>query len=59
MSIYQSIYDLINTYVYGGLIEVGSYQELVAILFSTGACLFMMSLPFLVVWRVIKMIMGA
>lgn len=58
MNIYQSIYDLINTYVYGGEIVAGSYMELVAILFSTAACLFLMALPFIVVWRIIKLITG-
>lgn len=58
MNIYQSIYDLINTYVYGGEIVAGSYTELVAIAFSTAACLFLMALPFIVVWRIIKVIAG-
>lgn len=48
MSIYQSIYDLFNTYIYGGLIQSGSYEELVCILISTIACLFAFSLPFMV-----------
>lgn len=58
MSIYDNIYNLIATYVYGGDIAAGSFEELVCIFFSTGACLFMVSLPFLVVWMVLKMIVG-
>ena len=58
MSIYQSLYDLINTYIFGGLIATGSYQELVAILFSTLGCVFLISLPFMVVWKVVKTILG-
>ena len=58
MSIYDSIYNLFNTYVYGGNIVVGSHQDLVATLMSTIAVVFMVSLPFLVVWKVIKLIMG-
>ena len=58
MSIYQSIYDLLNQYVFGNTIVVGSHQDLVATLISTAAVIFMVSLPFLVVWRVIKLIVG-
>lgn len=58
MNIYQSIYDTINTYVFGNSIIAGSYQELVTIFFSTTACLFVMALPFVVVYKVIKMLVG-
>ena len=56
MSIYENIYNLMNEYVYGNTIVEGSFEELVAILFSTGACLFMVALPFLVVWKVLTFI---
>lgn len=58
MSIYQSLYDLINTYIFGSSIVAGSFQELVAILFSTFGCVFLVALPFMVVWRLIKLIVG-
>lgn len=54
-NIYQALFDLINTYVYGGSVVVGSYQELVCIFVSTAATLFMIALPFLVVWRFIRL----
>lgn len=54
MNIYQILYDLLVTYVYGGSIVVGSYQELVAILFSTIGCLFVVALPFIIVYMVIR-----
>lgn len=54
-SIYQTCYDLVVTYMYGA-VESGSYHELVAILFSTAATLFVMCMPFLVVWRILKML---
>lgn len=54
-NIYQALFDLINTYVYGGSVVAGSYQELVCIAVSTAATLFMIALPFLVVWRFIRL----
>lgn len=56
MNIYQSCYDLINTYIYGGQIVQGSYMELVAILTATTATLFLFALPFTIVWKLIKTI---
>lgn len=58
MSIYQSIYDLINTYIFGGLIETGTYTELVTILLSTTACIFVFAIPFIIVWKVITFVTG-
>lgn len=53
MNLYQSLYDLLNTYVYGGTIAQGSFEELVAILFATLGCLLLVVLPFVVIYRVI------
>lgn len=58
MSIYQSIYDLINTYVFGNAIVVGTYQDLVTIILSTIACVYLVALPFLVVRKLLSMIGG-
>lgn len=58
MSVYQSLYDLISTYIFGGNIVANSYQELVTILISTCGCIFLISIPFLIVWKIIKVIMG-
>lgn len=55
MSIYQNIYNLIANYVFANAIDVGSNAELVCMLVSTIACLFVIALPFLVVWRVIRL----
>lgn len=57
MSIYQSIFDLIHTYIYGGA-TLTADMNLVATLLSTCACVFCFALPFMVVWKVIKLIMG-
>lgn len=53
MSIYNTCYDLVAQYVYGG-VDVGTYQELCCIAVATIACLFMFSLPFVVVWFIIR-----
>lgn len=53
-NIYQTCYDLINTYVFGGTVVANTYQDLICIAFSAAACIFLMSLPFLLVWIIIK-----
>jgi hypothetical protein len=56
VNIYQTLYDLLNTYVYGGTVLPDTYQDLVLIGFSTFATLFVMSLPFLVCWHLVKFV---
>lgn len=55
MSIYQSIYNLIQTYIFGGL-ELTATQTLVTELYSLGACLFMISIPFLFILFIVIML---
>ena len=55
MSIYESIYEIFSKYIYDYNVPVGSYQELVCILVSTAACLFVFSIPFIIVFRIIKL----
>lgn len=55
MNIYQTCYDLVNTYIYGGAVEIGTYSELVCISVATLACLFVFALPFILVWKILKM----
>ena len=57
MSIYQSIFDVIHTYIYGG-VTLTADMNLVCTLISTLACLFAVSLPFVLVWKVISFIVG-
>lgn len=57
MSIYQNIFDLIQEYIYGG-VALTADMELVATSLATTACIFVFALPFLVVWKVIRMILG-
>lgn len=44
MPIYNAIYGLIETYIFGA-VEVGSYPDLVCILCATLATIFLVSLP--------------
>lgn len=57
-NIYQSLYDLLNTYVYGGELLAGSHQDLVATLLATIGVVFLVALPFMLVLKVIRMIGG-
>lgn len=55
MNIYQNCYDLIQTYIFGGEV-LTSNTELVCIALSSCACIFVFALPFLIVWKVLKML---
>lgn len=48
-SLYESIFELLHTYIYGG-VELTSDMSLVLTLCATAACLFAVSVPFAVVW---------
>ena len=56
MGIYHNLYDLIVQYVYGNNLPPDG--ELIATLIATAGSLFVVALPFLVVWKVIKVIGG-
>lgn len=58
MSIYNSLYTLLQDFVFGGEIISGSIPDLIATLLSTCGVVFLVSLPFMLVWRVICMIGG-
>lgn len=57
MNIYQDIFDIVKQYIFGG-VELTANMDLVAITLSTIGCVFVFSLPFLIVWRLIKILMG-
>lgn len=57
MSIYQNIFDLIVTHIYGG-VALTADMNLVCTLISTIACLFCVAIPFIVVIRIIKLFTG-
>lgn len=54
MNIYQTCYDLINTYIYGGSVVAETYTDLVCIALSTLACVLVFAFPFLVAWRIMR-----
>lgn len=55
MTIYQSIYNIIEQYIFGA-VQSGSHEELVTILMSTFACILCFALPFVLVLLFIKFI---
>lgn len=58
MNIYNNLYSLIEQYVFGNAIVTGSNQELIATLVATFGTLFVIAIPFALVWKVIKLIVG-
>lgn len=56
INLYQNLYDLLNTYVYSGMADTEPYIDLVCILCATLGTLFLIALPFLVVWRTIRIL---
>ena len=58
MNIYYDIYDVIEYYICGGDAMSTPELHLAVVLVSLIATLFIIALPFLVVWRAIKMIAG-
>lgn len=57
MNLYQDLFELIQTYLFGG-VELSAHQDLVAVTLATIGVLFVFSIPFVVIWRVIKLITG-
>ena len=57
MVIYNSIYDLVVQYLFG-VVEVGSHQELVSIALASIGTIFVFAIPFILVYKVIKMVAG-
>lgn len=53
-NIFQQFYNLLNDYIFGSTVVVGTYEDLVCIIVSTIGCLFLVALPFVVVWRIIR-----
>lgn len=58
MGIYQAIYDLIATYIYGGVALTPS-MILVNTTVSTIGCLFILAIPFIVTYFVIRLVCSA
>ena len=55
MVIYDTLYGLLSEYIFGGGIELGTYPDLICMLVATIGCLLVVALPFIVIWRAIKL----
>ena len=56
MYIYEDIYHILEVYVYNGNLD--EFARLSCTLISTCACIFLVALPFLVVWKIIKLLLN-
>lgn len=54
VNIYTVFYDLLNRYIFGGGITPDSYEHFCVVLVSLFATLLVGLLPFLIIFRVIK-----
>lgn len=54
---YRSIFELLQNALYGGL-ELTGYMELTLTIVSTLAVLFCLSVPFIICYRLIKLLGG-
>lgn len=57
MNIYQSLFELVQTYIFGGA-ELAGTTLLCADFVATAGSLLVIALPFLIVWKVIKLLVG-
>lgn len=58
LNVYDILYDLINSYIFGNSVVIGSYQDLICIIVSVLGCLFLIALPFIMIFSVIRFICG-
>lgn len=54
--IYPQIYLLLQTYIYGADAVLTGDQTLTLTFMATAACVFLVSLPFVIVWNVIRLL---
>ena len=54
--IYQNLYNLVAQYVYGG-VDLTPEMELVNVAIRTLGCLFIVALPFLVLYLILRLIL--
>lgn len=52
---YYNLYDILWEGIYGAGSVLSGDQELTLTLLSTIGCVFLVALPFLIVWKIIKM----
>lgn len=54
--IYPQIYLLLQTYIYGADAVLTGDQTLTLTFMATTACVFLVSLPFVIVWNFIRLL---
>lgn len=55
---YITLYNLLAQYIYGASAVLTEFQDLTLTIIATAGCLFVVALPFALVWRVIKLVSG-
>lgn len=55
---YYQLYSLLSQYIYGIDAVLTEFQELTLTILATCGSLFVVAIPFVLVWRVIKLIAG-
>lgn len=55
---YLQLYSILQQYIYGADVVLTEFQDLTLTLLSTMGVIFVVSLPFLLVWRVVRLIAG-
>ena len=58
MSLYFDLYELLAMYLVGGPPQIGTYEDLMCTLLAGTGSIFLVAIPFMVVWKVIKVILG-
>lgn len=58
LTIFNDLYQLVNQYFFGGATELSSNADLICNLIASFGSIFLIALPFIVVWKVIKLIVG-
>ena len=54
---YNDLFVLLQQYIYGTSV-LTEWQDLTLTIMSTCGCLFVVAIPFLIVWRVIRILCG-
>lgn len=55
VDIYGNVYEIIVNYLFGGGV-LSNNEELITIALASIASIFVFSIPFIIVWRIVKMI---
>lgn len=56
--VYQNLYELIDKFIFNFTASTNANADLVCTLVATLGSIFLIALPFMVVWKVAKMIIG-